>query len=150
MSRIGSASSQQAGKPKQSQAARGQMASLPIKDLTSVMGQFYGATIRLKVFPFPKSPDHVLVGTADRAMFRYPPGLLANTYGMVIDAGWTCVMQVNRGLRHAVGQLSSVTGNQAEDALEQMIDILVNLNDIAQGVQFPAVAVTPIAIFRTV
>jgi hypothetical protein len=138
------------GKPTNRKTPRGQMAQLPIKDVTSVLDQFYGDTIRLKVFPFPSAPSLVLVGTADRSMFRYPPDLLANTYGMVIDAGWRCVLQVNRGVSYPLGLLSSSTGNQVEDSLEQMIDSLVGLNVIAQGIKFPAVAVTPIAIFRAV
>jgi hypothetical protein len=82
-------------------------------------------------------------------MFRYPPDLLANTYGLVIDAGWNCVLQVNRGVNYPPGQLSSATGSQVEDSLEQLMDMLVGLNVMAQGIQFPAVAVTPIAVFRT-
>jgi hypothetical protein len=138
------------GKAKNRKAPQGQLAQLPLEDMTSVLDQFYGDTIRLKVFPFPSVPSLALVGTADRSMFRYAPGLLANTYGMVIDAGWSSVLQVNRGVDYPPGQLSSTTGNQVEDGLEQMIDSLVGLNVIAQGIQFPAVAVTPIAIFRTV
>jgi len=150
VARLSSLGQAQAGKPKNQRARQGQMAQLPLKDITSVLGQFYGDIIRLKVFPIPSAPDRVLVGTADRSMFRHPPGLLANTYGMVIDAGWSCVLQVNRGVNYPLGGLSSATGNQVEDGLEQMIDALVGINMIAQGIQFPAVAVTPVAIFRTV
>lgn len=137
-------------KAKNGKGPQGQQTPFPPKDMTSVLDQFYGDTIPLKVFPFPASPSLVLVGTADRSMFRYPPGLLANTYGIVIDAGWSCVLQVNRGVTYSPGQLSSTTGNQVEDSLEQLIDALVGLNGVAQGIRFPAIAVTPIAIFRTV
>ena len=150
IARLASLGQAVADKAKTRKASQGQLAQLPLKDMTSVLNQFYGDTIRLKVFPFPAAPSLVLVGTAERPMFRYPPGLLANTYGMVIDAGWNCVLQVNRGVSYPLGRLSSTTGNQVEDGLEQMIDSLVGLNMIAQGIRFPAVAVTPIAIFRMV
>jgi hypothetical protein len=36
-----------------------------------------------------------------------------------------------------------------EDALEQMIAMLAGIKALAQGVQFPIVGMTPIAIFRS-
>lgn len=150
VSRLSSLGQTPAVKPKDRKGQQAQIAQLPLKEMVSVIEQFYGDTTRLKVFPFPSMPSLVLVGTAERTMFRYPPDLLANTYGMVIDAGWNYVLQVNRGVSYPLGQLSSATGNQVEDSLEQLVDLLVGLNVMAQGVQFPAVAVTPIAVFRTV
>src|SRR6266568_2283059 len=86
----------------------------------------------------------------DRALFRYSPNALVNLYGSVIDARWVSVLQVNKGTFHMPGQMISKTGNEMEDKLEELADILASLSDMTQGVKFPAVAVTPIAIFREI
>src|SRR6266704_2968160 len=106
--------------------------------------------VRIKVFPFQNSPEKLFVGTADRALFRYSPNALVNLYGSVIDARWVSVLQVNKGTFHMPGQMISKTGNEMEDKLEELADILASLSDMTQGVKFPAVAVTPIAIFREI
>lgn len=92
----------------------------------------------------------MFVGSAEREHFRYIPSSLAYIYGSVIDAGWVSLLQVNIGTHHALGQLTSNTGNQMEDSFEQLADYVSNLGATAQGIKFPAVAVTPIAIYREI
>lgn len=121
-----------------------------LKAMAGLMTQFYGDLIRIKVFPFRSSPDRVLIGSADRVSFRYPPGSLTNLYGATIDADWTCVVQVNKGISHAAGTLVSSSGNQLEDTFELLVDQFATLSSITQGITFPAVAVTPVAIYRDI
>jgi hypothetical protein len=121
-----------------------------IKAMTSLMTQFYGDLIRLKVFPYAGSGSNVLVGSADRSAFRYPPASLTALYGAVIDAGWTTVVQINKGVTHTTGVVVSSTGNQLEDSFEHLVDQFTGLSSMTQGVAFPAVAVTPIAIYREI
>jgi hypothetical protein len=119
-----------------------------IKDISTVVDQFYRDTIRVKVFPFRQIPANVFVGSAVRSGFRYAPAALVNVYGPVIDANWTSILQMHRGLGHEPGSLVSDTGNQMEDAVEQMADKLADLAAITHGIKYPAMPMAPIAIYR--
>lgn len=132
------------------QQLKTQIRNLPIKEFNSFVNQMYGDLVRIKVFPLQNSPEKLFVGTADRALFRYSPSALVNLYGSVIDAAWVSVLQVNKGIYHEPGLVVSKTGNDIEDSLEQIADIFSNLASMTQGVKFPAVAVTPIAIYRKI
>jgi hypothetical protein len=57
---------------------------------------------------------------------------------------------VNKGIRHAPGELIGKTGNQLEDAFEQLVETTATLSNLTHGITFPAVAMTPIAIYREV
>jgi hypothetical protein len=121
-----------------------------IKAMSSLMAQLYGDFIRLKIFPYQGNFEKILVGSTDRTAFRYPPAALTTPYGAIIDAGWVCVVQVNRGTTHVAGAVVSSSGNQMEDSFEQLVDQFTALSSLTQGITFPAVAVTPIAIYRTI
>jgi hypothetical protein len=138
----------QSEQEKELQKIKAQIRNLPLKDFTTLVNQFYGELVRIKVFPLQSSPEKLFVGAADRALFRYTPSALMNLYGSVIDAGWVYVLQINKGTFHEPGLLLSQTGNTMEDGLEQVADIFSGLARMTQGVEFPAVAVTPIAIYR--
>lgn len=140
----------QSQQAKELQQLKTQLKSLPLKEFTQFVTQTYGDLVRMKIFPFPSDPGKLFVGTADRQLFRYLPSALINLYGSVIDASWIYVLQVNKGTYYDPGILASKTGNEIEDSLEQLADILSGLARITQGVQFPVVAVTPIAIYREV
>lgn len=118
--------------------------------LRDIMGHLYGDTIRIKVFPVPSRFDKVLIGSAYRDSFRISPITLSNLYGSIIDAGWMCILQVNKGEQHPAAKMQSKTGNQLEDTIERSIDQFAELSNLTQGVIFPAVAITPIAIFREI
>jgi hypothetical protein len=125
-------------------------ANQPIKEVATLVDQFYRDLVRVKVFPYPEEPKKVFVGSADKTMFRYSPSALMNMYGPVIDAGWVSVLQVNRGVRHNAGELVSETGNAMEDILEGFTDYVTQMYNMMQGVKFPSVSVTPIAIYREI
>jgi hypothetical protein len=82
----------------------------------------------------------------------YPLGRLpaSRREPAIIDAGWTSVLQVNRGTSHQAGEIASNYSNQLEDSLQQMAYQFTSISSLAQDVIFPAVAVTPIAIFREI
>jgi hypothetical protein len=124
--------------------------NMPIKDLVNLTEQFYGDVVRVKVFPFEDSQDHLFVGTAHKELFRYTSMELTNWYGPIIDAGWSCVLQINKGVEHAPGEVTGPTGNAFDDKFETVLDIFTGLTAYLQRVRFPAVSVTPLAIYRDV
>jgi hypothetical protein len=150
--------SKTSGKPKgganvqstEVQLAKNQLRTLPIKEMSGFITQMYGDAIKVKIFPFQHSQEKLFVDMADRILFRYSPTALVNLYGSVIDAGWVTLLQINKGTYHEPGQMLSKTGNDMEDSLEQLADIFSGLAKLTQGIKFPAVAVTPIAIFRDI
>lgn len=138
----------QSEQEKDLQKLKNQIRNLPVKEITSLVNQFYGDLVRIKIFPFQHSPEKLFVGTADRTLFRSAPNMLMNLYGSVVDAGWIYVLQINKGVYHKPNLLVSQTGNAMEDGLEQIADVFSELASLTQGVTFPAIAVTPIAIYR--
>ena len=137
--------------PEQIKDTQKQLNALPLKEAANLISQLYGDMIRVKIFPFFESnPERVLIGTADRTFFRYLPNTLTNLYGPVVDAGWVSILQINKGEPYTLGKLVSNSGNKIEDSLEQLADYLSSLGTLTQSVTFPAIAITPIAIYREI
>jgi len=120
-----------------------------VRDITHTANEVYGDLIRIKVLPFPEDDTCSYVGAGDRASFRYRPDALSIIYGSVIDADWTVVAQVNKG-RVATVPPTTTDDQSLEDRFEALVYVLDELTQLAQGIRFPAVAVTPVAIYRDV
>ena len=142
------------GKERQEQEAAIQrqateFGKLPIKEMSEFIDMNYDQnTIRVKLFPYRNDTSRFFIGNAERNSFRYLPVAIRNTYGAVVDAGWSCLLQVNKGIKHEPGSLTSNTGNQLEDAFERMVETTATISNLTHGVEFPAVAMTPLAIYR--
>lgn len=122
---------------------------LPINEIADFINSNYDEDlIRVKIFPYNNDTSRFFIGNADRKVFRFPPVSIRNTYGAVVDANWSCLLQINRGVKHQPGTFVSTTGNEMEDAFERMVETTATISNLTHGVDFPAVAMTPIAIFR--
>ena len=121
-------------------------------ELGDVVRKLYGDIVRVKVRPSPANhPQAVLVGSASAEHFYDTPAALSQKYGVEVDAGWTVVGQLNiPSAAGAAAQAQPIpTGNQMEDAFEQMALLMNNAFRLANAPAFPMVSLTPIAIFRT-
>ena len=110
-------------------------------------------TMRILVFPTPDLPKNHFVATAIMSAFRFNTVALQGQYGHTIDADWKCLLQVNKGARGEMIIQSDESHNEAggiETALESVIDGLSTINTLKQGIEFPRVAATPIAIYREI
>ncbi|MEL6269920.1 MAG: hypothetical protein AAFR22_08905, partial [Chloroflexota bacterium] len=95
--------------------------------------------------------DRNFLASADSSFFRYSSISLIGMYGYVIDAGWTALLQINRGSAHETSKFTSGnTGVNIESVLETMADNMAGISGAFQGVKFPEVAATPVAIFREI
>ena len=74
---------------------------------------------------------------------------LTQKYGPEIDADWTVVGQLNIPNLAAPPQ-PIPTGNQVEDAFEQIALLMSNTFRLANAPQFPKLSFTPIAMYRTI
>jgi hypothetical protein len=128
------------------QAMTQQAKSLPIKQIAEFVREWYGEDVRLKIFPDASHPERVLVGRAARSLFRYSPSILVATYGRVIDAGWTALVHVHKGATFSPPSAQASGQQELDDMMEGLTDVIAGLS--TSGVQFPAVAMTPLAIYR--
>lgn len=121
---------------------------IPTKDIAGIIDQFYGDVISIDFFPFKEDAEKIFVGSAERDLFRRSPKDLLTCYGPTIDAGWNAVLQVNRGEYPKNKILVGHTGSDIDIAIKQVISAISVVLQTTQTINFPAVSVIPIAIFR--
>jgi hypothetical protein len=134
----------------ENQVAISRVEEMKADELGEVVSKLYGEVVRVKVRPSPGEPNAVLIGSAYATYFYDSPAALSQKYGVEIDAGWTVLGQLN--VPNAAGAPAQAqpipTGNQMEDAFEQMALLMNNAFRVAAAPAFPALSLTPIAIYR--
>ena len=131
-------------------AAIAKVEELKMDELSDVVRQLYPGVVRVKVRPSPEHPRHVLIGSAYAEHFYDTPAALSQKYGVEVDAGWTVLGQLNVPNQSGANQPQPIpTGNQMEDAFEQMALLMNNAFRLANAPAFPALSLTPVAIYRT-
>jgi hypothetical protein len=133
----------------ENQVAIGKVEEFKSDELGEVVRKLYPDVVRVKLRPSPNDhPAAVLVGSAHSAWFYDAPAALSQKYGIEIDAGWTVLGQVNNP-GPAAGPQPLPVGNKMEDAFEQIALLMNNAFRLANAPAFPAISITPIAIYRT-
>src|SRR5688500_16153216 len=132
----------------ENQNAIAKVEEFKMEELSDVVRQLYGDVVRVKLRPSQEQPAAVLIGSARSDYFYDSPAATSQKYGIEIDAGWTTVGQLNVPNLAAPPQPIPV-GNQMEDAFEQMALLMNNAFRLANAPAFPALSLTPIAIYRT-
>lgn len=110
-------------------------------------------SLRLRIYPNVSMQDQVFVASAEEMFFRRNTSSLNHEYGPVIDANWKTLLQVNLGNHHSSPESSEEQNlglGKIEAAMELVVGTLVNLTEEIQGVQFPGIAATPIAVYREI
>jgi len=123
--------------------------SLKVERLTKLIQQIYGEIVRVKVVPKEDHPANVFVGTAMPSFFYEPLRNLIFRYGHDINADWVIVGQISNSNSRET-HLELPIGNQMEDAFETLAFALNDVIRTASEPKFPAVAFTPISIYRTI
>ena len=117
-------------------------------ELGDVCRKLYSDIVRVKVRPSADQPQCVLVGSASAQHFYDSPAALSQKYGIEIDAGWSVLGQLNVS-RETQGPMQPLpTGNRMEDSFEQIAILMNNAFRMANAPAFPALSLTPIAIYR--
>jgi len=132
----------------ENQSAIAKVEEFKIDELSDVVQKLYAEVVRVKVRPSRENPGAVLVGSAYVQNFYDSPAALSQKYGVEIDAGWAVVGQLNVSRKSDPPQ-PIPTGNQMEDAFEQIALLMNNAFKLANAPVFPALSMTPIAIYRT-
>jgi hypothetical protein len=133
----------------ENQVAIGKVEEFKADELGEVVGRLYGDVVRVKIRPSRDNPACTLVGSAYTRHFYDPPAALSQKYGIEIDAGWTVVGQLNVPNPAAIAGPIPI-GNKMEDAFEQIALLMNNAFHLANAPAFPAISMTPIAIYRSV
>jgi hypothetical protein len=131
----------------ENQSAIAKVEEFRMDELSEVVRQLYPGVVRVKVRPNLEFPRATLIASAYAAHFYDPPAILSQKYGVEIDAGWSMLGQLNVPGAAAPPQPIPV-GNQMEDAFEQMALLMNNAFRLANAPAFPALSVTPIAMYR--
>jgi hypothetical protein len=115
-----------------------------IKTFTS---KYLGDGVQLTLTVDPTHHDRVFVLNTTRQMFRYPVESLLHAYGSTIRAGWyvLCILHVNKDVQDELE-----TPKHILSTLERLQLQLIQINPYFQRTKFPAIAATPIAIYREV
>ncbi len=121
---------------------------IPTKDIANLIDEFYGNIVRIDFFPFKENTEKIFIGTADLELFRLNIKNILTFYGPTIDAGWNSILQVNIGKYPKNKILVGHTGNEMDIAIKQVVSAISAVLNTTQTINFPAVSVIPIAIFR--
>ena len=129
-------------------AAIGKIEEFKAGELSEVVRGLYVDLVRVKLRPDKANqPQATLVASAHVNGFYDGPAALSQKYGLETDADWTMVAQLN--VPGAAGAAQPLpTGNQMEDAFEQIALLMNNAFRLANAPAWPNVSATPLAIYR--
>lgn len=126
------------------------MKALKLDQFSEFVTKVFGGGVRIKIMPDPNVPECLLVGSAQRQYFTDPPTELHERYGFQIDAGWQIFGQVNKLQERRDATLPMNTGNAILDNFESITLHVNTIFQIAHAPQFPALAFTPLCIYRAI
>lgn len=130
-------------------AAIEKVEAFKVHELGESIGRLFADLVRVKVRPSSAHAQCILVGSAYARHFYDTPAALSQKHGVQIDAGWTVLGQLN--IPRLAGAVQPMTtGNQMEDAFEQIALLMNNAFRLANSPAFPAISLTPLAIYRTI
>jgi hypothetical protein len=132
--------------PKQRRQDKAQLTT-NLEFIKTFITKYYGDGVQLTMTVDPMNPERVFVLNTTRQMFRYPVESLLYAYGSTIRAGWymLCILHINEDQADTPEPPDHVLS-----ALEQLQVNLIKNNPYFQRTTFPAIAATPIAIFREI
>lgn len=118
-----------------------------IESMSKLVGTNLSDFVRVKVVPDINRPAEALVGDGHRSLFRYHSAILTALYPGGTAEGWHCVGIVHRP---TASSLAGAQGNETMgDMLESLLDQMGGLEAFRQAARPPAIAITPLAIYRT-
>lgn len=123
--------------------------ALRTKNMADLIERLYQDAIQIRIAPARDRPQRALIGVAMRDAFYDTAMGIARKYGRHIDAGWRVVCQVNVP-SHGSSPVTIASGNNMDDALEQVASQLTEMAQMSSSVAFPAFSMTPLAVYRTI
>lgn len=132
----------------ENQLAISRVEEFKIDELGDVVRGLYGNLVRVKIRPSAQQSQAILVGAAYVEHFADAPAVLSQKYGVEVDANWSVLGQLNMNQTPTVQPMP--IGNRMEDSFEQIALLMNNAFRVANAPAWPAVSITPIAIYRSI
>lgn len=136
-----------AAKKKEREERLKELKALKLDQITTLIRQLYGDTVRIEVAPNKQYKDKLLVGTGLPENFHDTAASLSQKYGYEVDAKWVVFGQINTS---AVSDepVPIPIGNEMEDFFEQVALMVSQVNQMATAMKFPAISFTLISVYR--
>jgi hypothetical protein len=133
-------------KVKEHQAQLKDLEAWKMDELTEVVRELYGQTVRIKIVPAGSQRGEMFVGSCHPHSFAESAAILSQKYGCDIDAKWSVL-----GLMNVAGESNTPpmpTGNAVEDMFERLALAVNRVHRVASAPVFPSMSITPLAIYR--
>ncbi len=117
-------------------------------ELTEVVREIYGQTVRIKIVPPGSERGEMFVGSCNPGSFSESAAILAQKYGCDVDANWIVLGMVNVAGESKTPPMP--TGNAVEDMFERLALAVNRVHRVANAPMFPSMSITPVAIYREV
>jgi len=117
-------------------------------ELTDVVRELYGASVRIKVVPAGSQRGEMFVGSCQPAGFSESPAVLSQKYGCDVTANWVVLGLMN--VTAETGTPAMPTGNAVEDMFERLALAVNRIHRVASAPVFPGLSLTPIAVYRDI
>lgn len=118
--------------------------------IAGAIEQLFGTTIRLKILPDPHNRDELFVGVLPRELIDATLTGAIGTRGTATLPGLTALLYVPPEAPVSLADAPLPTGNQIDDAMDEIVTSMDALATVAGGYEFPVVNCIPIAIYRVV
>ncbi len=117
-----------------------------IQKIAEMVGKLYFGTSTVKIFPFSLNNANYCIGKALYDYLTYESGK-SFTSGLVSGENWVVMGMVNVPAEYSFETMGNISGNM-EKALEQLVFGLQSVSKFTTQIEFPAVSILPIAIYR--
>jgi hypothetical protein len=117
-----------------------------VEGIAKMVGSNLSDFVRVKVVRNIERPAEAIVGDGHRDSFRYSSAILTTLYPGGLAAGWHCVGMVHRPTDAPLPAPGAA--ETMADMLEGLLDQMHGLEAFRQAAQPPAIAITPLAIYR--
>jgi hypothetical protein len=122
-----------------------------VQQIGEMVDKLYSGISRVKVFPFASDEQHRFVGNTIHEYFSTVPFNPLMSSGLLSGANWYVMGLVNSAVSYSSmpsPRLGEGMVQNLEDSLEQVVFALQGVSKFTLSIEFPAISIVPIAIYR--
>lgn len=118
-----------------------------ITQISEIVEKLYHGIARVKAFPFGNENKFCFTGNTIYEYFSTSPDNPLSS-GLLSGANWYMMGLINEPISYSTTPLSEQSEQSFEDKLEALVFAMQGISKLTLSVQFPSIAITPIAIYR--
>ena len=121
-----------------------------VEKMAELLEKFYSDSSRVKVFPFKEDNNRRFVGNTVYEYFTTSSSVNQSINQVMLSGtNWYVMGLVNKPESvHPTNDISTSKGQNLEDSLEQVVFSLQAITKYTMSIDFPAISLLPIAIYR--